>query len=49
MNNSGPDAISSTGTSNTKSNGLDTLSDEFLTADDLLGFLWQIPCGMVIF
>ena len=49
MNNSGPDATSSTGTSNTKSNGLDRLSDEFLTTDDLLGFQWQIACGMVIF
>ena len=48
MNNSVPDATPGTGTSNTESNGLDALSDEVLTPDDLLGFQWQIACGMVL-
>ena len=48
MNNSVPDATTSTGTSNIESNGLDRLSDEVLTPNDLLGFQWQIACGMVL-
>ena len=48
MNNSVPDATPGTETSNSESNGLDTLSDEVLTTDDLLGFQWQIACGMVL-
>ena len=48
MNNSVPDVTPSTGTSNIESNGLDTLSYEVLTPDDLLGFQWQIACGMVL-
>lgn len=48
MNNPVPDATSSTGTSNIESSGLDTLRDEVLMPDDLLGFQWQIACGMVL-
>ena len=48
MNNSVPDATPSTGTRTIESNGLDTLSDEVLTPNDLLGFQWQIACGMVL-
>ena len=48
MNNSVPDATPSTGTRNIESNGLDTLSDEVLAPNDLLGFQWQIACGMVL-
>ena len=48
MNNSVPDATPGTERSNTESNRLDTLSDEVLTTDDLLGFQWQIACGMVL-
>ena len=48
MNNSVPDATPGTETSNAESNGLDTMSNEVLTTDDLLGFQWQIACGMVL-
>ena len=48
MNSSVPDGTSSTGTRNTESNGLDTLSEEVLTPNDLMGFQWQIACGMVL-
>lgn len=48
MNNSVVDATLNTGTSYAESNGLDTRSDEILTTDDLLGFQWQIACGMVL-
>ena len=48
MNNSVPDATPGTERSNTESNRLNTLSDEVLTTDDLLGFQWQIACGMVL-
>ena len=48
MNNSVPDATPGTETSNSESNGLDTMNNEVLTTDDLLGFQWQIACGMVL-
>ena len=48
MNSSVPDATTGTGTRNIESNGLDTLSDEVLAPNDLLGFQWQIACGMVL-
>ena len=48
MNNSVVDATPNTGTSYAESNGLDTRSNEILTTDDLLGFQWQIACGMVL-
>ena len=48
MNNSVAHATPNTGTNNEEPIGLDTLSNEVLTPDDLLGFQWQIACGMVI-
>ena len=44
------DAIPQPGITNTEANGLDlcnTQNEEILTPDDLLGFQWQIACGMV--
>ena len=49
MNSSTADATLNTGASNTESTGLNTLSDNVLTQNDLLGFQWQISCGMVLF
>lgn len=52
MNNSTDYAGPNPGTINLESNFLDVpniQSDEVLTPDDLLGFQWQIACGMVTF
>ena len=52
MNNSTDYAGPNPGTINLESNFLDVpniQSDELLTPDDLLGFQWQIACGMVTF